>query len=179
MSSVFSRVVLAVTLNATLAQGFSDAQQTAAPAAGGPIKVGSTANDKPQPWTVNCTSNATTGALVCTVSQLLIAQDSQRLVGATIFRPAPAAGAVMRLSLPHGILLQKGIDLGIDDAAPVNHPIVIADQNGSYSDVPLDGGMLIKLQAGNFLHVGVTAGSGEKVEFQLSLKSFTAAFAKL
>jgi invasion protein IalB len=149
-------------------------------AVGQPIKVGTTANDNPQPWTVNCTSQPTTGELVCSMTQVLIAQNtSQRVVGASVFRPQPSAAAVMRLSLPHGILLQKGADVWIDESAPTNHPIIIADQNGSYSDVELGGTMLVALQGGDFLHIGVTAGTGERVEFQLSLKGFTAAFAKL
>jgi invasion protein IalB len=85
----------------------------------------------------------------------------------------------MRLSLPHGILLQKGVDVWVDSGAPTNHPITIADQNGSYADVDLGADMLTRLQGGGALHLGVSAGSGERVEFSLSLKGFTAAFAKL
>jgi invasion protein IalB len=150
------------------------------PAAGGPIQVGTTSNDNPQPWTVNCTSNAQTGDLVCTMSQVLIAsQSNQRLVGASVYRPQPSAAAIMRLSLPHGILLQKGVDVWVDAGKPTNFPIIIADQNGSYADVELGANMLVSLQGGGVLHVGVSAGSGERVEFSLSLKGFTAAFAKL
>ena len=81
----------------------------------------------------------------------------------------------MRVSLPHGILLQNGVDVWIDDAAPAKSPIVIADQNGSYADVELSANLLVALQGGSFLHFGVSAGNGERVEFTLSLKGFTAA----
>ncbi len=170
---------------ATVREATVQAQEAApaaqpAPAQGGPIQVGSTANDNPQPWTVNCTSQAQTGELVCTMSQVLIAQETQqRLVGASVFRPQPSAAAVMRISLPHGIQLQKGVDYWVDNNAPTNTPIVIADQNGSYADLELTANLLVTLQGGSFLHLGVTAGSSERVEFTLSLKGFTAAFAKL
>jgi invasion protein IalB len=150
------------------------------PATGGPIQVGTTDNTNPQPWTVNCSSQPQTGELACSMAQVLIAQESnQRLVGASVFRPEPSDAAVMRFSLPHGILLQKGVDVWVDDAKPTSVPIIIADQNGSYADLPLDATRLTALQGGTFLHLGVSAGSGERVEFTLSLKGFTAAFAKL
>lgn len=154
--------------------------QEAAPAAQTPVKVGSTEGaDAPLPWTVSCSSNPQSGELSCSMTQVLVAQDTQqRLIGATVFRNA-AGAAVMRFSLPHGVLLQKGVNVGVDDKAASTIPIVIADQNGSYADLEISPELLQGLQAGSALHLGVTAGTGEAVDFALSLKGFTAAFAKL
>lgn len=143
------------------------------------VKIGPT-GDNPQPWIVNCTSQTAGGDLSCVMTQVLVAQQSnQRIVGATVFRPSENGAAVMRLNLPHGILLQKGVDVWVDLATPVNYPITIADQNGSYSSIELTGPMLVGLQGGAFLNVAVTAANGDRVQFQLSLKGFTNAFAKL
>ena len=76
-------------------------------------------------------------------------------------------------------LLQKGVDVWIDLATPINYPITIADQNGSYASIELTGPMIVSLQGGAFLNVAVTAANGDRVQFQLSLKGFTNAFAKL
>ena len=176
---VFAALWSAIVLAASTA-ALSSAARAQDAVTAGPIQLGSTSNDNPQPWTVNCTSQAQTGELVCTMTQVLIAADTQqRLVGASVFRPQPSAAAVMRISLPHGILLQQGVDIWIDDAQPAKAPIVIADENGSYADVELGSDMLTRLQGGSFLRLGVSAGNGERVEFSLSLKGFTAAFAKL
>jgi invasion protein IalB len=151
-----------------------------APAPGEPIRVGTPDNDNPQPWTVNCTSQGVNADLVCTMNQVLVQGDTgQRLVGASVFRPDASGAAVMRINLPHGIRLPDGADVWVDANASTKHVIGIADQNGSYADVPLDGNMLVILQGGNVLQVGVTTGAGERIEFQLSLRGFTAAFAKL
>jgi invasion protein IalB len=158
------------------------AQETtpAAPVPGEPIKVGTPNNDNPQPWTVNCTSQGVNADLVCTMNQVLVqGETGQRLVGASVFRPDASGAAVMRINLPHGIRLPEGVDVWVDANPSTKHVIVIADQNGSYADVPLDGNMLVTLQGGNVLQIGVTTGAGERIEFQLSLKGFTAAFAKL
>lgn len=144
-----------------------------------PIQV-APPGDNPQPWTVNCTSQGVNADLVCTMTQVLVqSQTNQRLVGATVFRPDPSGGAVMRINLPHGIKLPEGVDVWIDGRAPTKYVIGIADQNGSYADVPLDGDLLVALQGGNQLHLGIITGAGERIDFALSLKGFTAAFAKL
>lgn len=154
-------------------------EATPAPATG-PIKVGTNNNDNPQPWTVNCTSQGVNADLVCTMQQVLVQGDTgQRLVGASVFRPDASGAAVMRINLPHGIRLPDGVDVWVDTNPSTKYVITIADQNGSYADVPLDGNMLVSLQGGNVLQLGVTTGAGERIEFQLSLKGFTAAFAKL
>ena len=160
--------------------GLSAATAQETPATPAPIKVGPPNNDNPQPWTVNCTSQGVNADLVCNMTQVLVQADTNaRLVGTTVFRPDTSGAAVMRINLPHGIRLPDGVDVWIDDKAATKHVIGIADQNGSYSDVPLDGNMLVSLQAGNFLRLGVLTGAGERIEFELSLKGFTAAFAKL
>jgi invasion protein IalB len=86
---------------------------------------------------------------------------------------------VMRLSLPHGISLPDGVDVSINDDKPVNHVISVADQNGSYSQFELGANMIVGLQSGAILNIGVKAANGNPVQFQLSLKGFGAAFAKI
>ena len=133
-----------------------------------------------QPWTVNCTSQGDAAVLTCAMSQVLLAkQTGQRVVGATVFRPKPDAAAVMRVSLPHGVLLPEGVDVGIDDTAPAKHVISIADQNGSYSQFELGGSMIGDLQGGTSLSIGVSTGDGKRIVFKLSLQGFGAAFAKI
>jgi len=145
-----------------------------------PITIGPATDANTLPWSVNCVSQPASGELVCNMAQQLIANDTgQRMLAASVFRPAPSASAVMRLSLPHGILLQQGVDVWVDDAAPTKHPIVIADQNGSYAEIELGADMLVALQGGSILRAGVSTGNGERVLFQLSLRGFTAAFANL
>jgi invasion protein IalB len=162
-----------------LAASPASAQQ-AAPAPGQPIVIGTPNSDNPQAWTVNCTSQGTNADLVCTMTQVLVQSDTnQRLVGASIFRPDASGAATLRLNLPHGIVLPDGVDVWVDDKPPTKVVIGMADQNGSYADLQLDGPTLQTLQAGNVLHLGVTTVAKERIEFQLSLRGFTAAFAKL
>jgi invasion protein IalB len=144
------------------------------------VKIAPSDAANSQPWVVNCTTRTPAGELSCAMTQVLISQQSnQRIVGATVFRSSESGPADLRLNLPHGILLQKGVDVWVDLAAPVTYPITIADQNGSYATIELTGPMIVSLQGGAFLNVAVTAANGDRVQFQLSLKGFTNAFAKL
>jgi invasion protein IalB len=159
------------------------AAQTAAPT--GPRQPGEAQAEAPaeaapaQSWTVNCSSQGTGGDLVCAMSQTLIAKNTgQRVVSAAVFR-SPQGGYAMRFSLPHGIMLPAGIEVWIDEGQRSKHEIATADQNGSYSTMPVNDATAGALRAGQILNLLVKAASGDEIIFQLSLKGFTQAFAKL
>lgn len=176
MKRVYRALLTAVVVLGMGSPSGVQAQETA-PA---PKVLGDPTGGVPFPWMVSCNSQPQTGNLVCMMSlQMVDGRSGQRIVSAAIVRPKPEEPAVLRLSLPHGVLLQKGVDVWVDTSPAVNYPITIADQNGSYADVKLDGNFIVVLQAGGVLHVAVTAASEERIEFQLSLKGFTAAFARI
>jgi invasion protein IalB len=115
----------------------------------------------------------------CAMSQTLIAKNTgQRVVSAAVFR-SPQGGYAMRFSLPHGIMLPAGIEVWIDEGQRSKHEIATADQNGSYSTMPVNDATAGALRAGQILNLLVKAASGDEIIFQLSLKGFTQAFAKL
>ncbi len=178
-SFVLRSALMAAAIAITSATPLAVQGQEPAPPTG-PVRIGAGAADQnPMPWTVNCSSQGPAADLVCNMSQVLIAQETgQRIVGATVFRQ-PGGAAVMRLNLPHGLMLQSGVDTWVDTGAVTNRPIVTADQNGSYADIELSGQVAQALQAGGALNLGVTTISGERIEFAFSLRGFTAAFAKL
>jgi invasion protein IalB len=110
---------------------------------------------------------------------LFVKSTSQRAIGVTIFRPDPKGSAMMRISLPHGILLPDGVSMWVDSGQPTSHVIAIADQNGSYSTFELDGTLILMLKAGHVLNLGVKLPNGQSIDFQLSLKGFSTAFDKV
>ena len=133
-----------------------------------------------QPWAVNCTSSGDASVLSCVMSQVLLAkQTGQRVGGVSLFRPQPGAAAEMRVSLPHGISLPDGVDVGIDDGQQTKHVIAVADQNGSYSQFNVGADLIAALEGGTSLVIGVNAADGKRIVFRLSLKGFIVAFAKI
>jgi len=147
----------------------SGAQDAAAPAP---------AATPAQGWAVNCSAPAGQADLVCTLTQTLVVKDSgQRVLTAVLMRRD--GKYLLNLGLPHGLNLPKGVDLWIDDAKRTNHPILTADQKGSYATVTLDDGWLAALKKGRLLNVGVFAFNGNEIILQLTLDGFTAGLARL
>lgn len=135
----------------------------------------------PQPWSIACSGRGNSAELACTASQTLVAKNTgQRALAVSISRNTQAAGGYLaRVSLPHGVSLPDGIELGIDQAQRTKHVIAVADQNGSYAVVPLDEARINAMKRGSILNVRVKGTTGDEVILQLSLAGFTAALAKL
>ena len=176
-----SVILVALTLSgAFIANVAARADDTAPAAPAAPPVVVAGDDTIAQPWTVNCTSGGNSDALTCSMTQVLLArQTGQRVVGASLFRPQPGAAAVMRVSLPHGISLPDGVDVGIDDGEPTKQVIAVADQNGSYSQFKVGADLIAALEGGTNLTIGVNAADGKRIVFRLSLKGFVVAFAKI
>jgi len=168
-------VVAAACVGATAMAMSVQAQTEAKPA----VPAEAPAPASPQPWTITCNGQGPAGALVCAMSQGLIAKNSgQRVLSVTISKN-PSGGYVAGFSLPHGLLLSEGVQVWVDDGARTKHTITTADQNGSYAPMPLEAAMLATMKKGTILNVLVKAVSGDEVIFQLSLNGFTAALDKI
>lgn len=131
-----------------------------------------------QTWTLNCSGAAGQGELACTLSQVLIVRDSgQRVLTAVVAKRD--GKMVLNLGLPHGLNLPKGVDVWIDEAARENHPIITADQKGSYAIIALDDKLVAALKKGKLLNVAVTGFTGNEIILQLALNGFSAGFSRL
>jgi len=132
----------------------------------------------PKGWTLNCSASPGQADLACTLTQTLVVKDSgQRVLTAVVMHRE--GKYLLNLGLPHGLNLTKGVDLWIDDGARANHPIVTADQKGSYATVTLDPAQLAAFKKGHLLNVGVVAFNGNEIILQLTLDGFSAGLARL
>lgn len=136
------------------------------------------ANPTPR-WLVNCSNQANPDVLACNMTQSIIrAQTRQRIVTANIFRNDQDE-LTLRLALPHGLDLTKGVSLAIDDGTPAQHPIITADANGSYARIPLGDDLITAMKAGNTAILGVSNIGGNNINLEISLNGFSASFALL
>jgi invasion protein IalB len=133
----------------------------------------------PQPWSINCNGQGPAGALVCVMTQGLIAKNTGQRVLSVAIAKTPAGAYSATLSLPHGLNLPEGVQVWIDEGQRAKHAITTADQNGSYAIVPLDQAMIGSMKKGTILNVLVKSASGDEVTFQLSLNGFTAALERV
>lgn len=138
------------------------------------------ANANPGPmWLVNCSNQANQNALACAMSQTIFeSQSRQRIVTANIFQTEPGRFA-MRLLLPHGLDLTKGVTLAVDNGATGQHGINTADSNGSYALIPLNNELIEAMKAGNVANVGISNMNGNSLRIEMSLDGFSSSFALL
>lgn len=138
------------------------------------------ANIKQQPWSVSCAARDDEEQLHCSMVQALHDRSSgQRIFSLSIISQPDSDEKLLRLQLPHGIILPNGVEVKIDDNQPVNLPINWGDQNGSYSEFDLNKEWLNAMRSGNLMKLTVIARNKQRVELQLSLKGFTKAFQKI
>lgn len=164
----------AVFLAAAAGSGSALAQDEAAPSA--PAEAA-----RPQaPWVVECSNRSTGDAMVCQMSQLLVAKkNGQRVLSAAITRKPDGKSVQLTLGLPHGLSLPAGVQLFIDNAERMTFPIDTADQNGSYATIDLTPKLLASLKKGTLLNVAVKAKGGNELILQLSLTGFGTALERL
>ena len=105
-------------------------------------------------------------------------QSRQRILSASIFQNEQGIHS-MRLALPHGLDLTKGVSLAIDNGVPTQHTINTADANGSYARIPLNNDMIDAMKAGNSAVMGVSSIKGDNINIELSLSGFSSSFALL
>ena len=135
----------------------------------------------PQPWVVECSSrNSPDGRLICQMSQTIVSRENgQRVMAATINKPARDGNPLLLLALPHGISLPSGVNLWVDDAKREQFPILTADQDGSYASVELSSERLAAMRRGKQLNVAIKAASGAELVLQFSLAGFSSAAGNL
>jgi invasion protein IalB len=146
--------------------------QAAAPATAAPQNIEMPA----QGWTVNCGNTAT--GLTCAATQsIIVAQTRQLLVAATVTKAA--AGHIMAVHLPHGILLPAGASVQIDAEPAQTLVIETCDSRGCYANMPLPEKTVASMRTGTALNVTFQNVGKSNVKVQLPLGGFAEAIKKL
>lgn len=132
-----------------------------------------------QPWSVVCGAASGSEFLICRMTQEVLTRvGRQRLIAVSVNNTA--SGEIgMRISLPHGVDLTKGVEVSVDNGVAKQLVIGTADAAGAYSGTTVDAELLQSLKKGKALKVAFTAANGQRIETSVSLNGFTAAFAKL
>jgi invasion protein IalB len=121
-------------------------------------------------WRLNCPP-AAAKASACTLTQDLV----QNGTGNTMIHiEFGLAGGEKRLAVivPHGVLLQPGLGLGIGSAPLRVLKYETCDQVGCVVVLPLDDEILDALEDADDGRIVIVAGNGEQASFPYSLRGF-------
>lgn len=133
-------------------------------------------------WDVSCKPDAAGVRMACVMSQALtLADTSRRLLRVEIVPPKTIGNdnALIKLSLPHGTLLQPGAEIRVDDGQSFRVPFQVSDADGVYTTQPLGSDLIATMKRGSKLFVSATFSDGKKREIPASLAGFSLAYAKI
>jgi len=133
-------------------------------------------------WDVSCKPDAAGLRMACVMSQsLTLADTSRRLLRVEIVPPKTIGNdnALIKLSLPHGTLLQPGAEIRVDDGQSFRVPFQVSDADGVYTTQPLGSDLIATMKRGAKLFVSATFSDGKKREIPASLAGFSLAYAKI
>jgi invasion protein IalB len=138
-----------------------------------------TLNETHGDWTVTCTTPE--GTVRCAVSQVQInRQNRQRVLSVELTATNGGAAASGTLVMPFGLALDQGAVLSIDDSEflpPLRFSTCLSA--GCVVPMTFNADAVTAMRAGTALEVKAAAnGSGQEVNFSISLSGFTSALAR-
>lgn len=128
---------------------------------------------QPAKWVVRCSNVADANRLACRMSQSLV--DGRTRARVLTVSVVPGAAPRMRIALPHGTNLLKGVTLSVDGGQGRTVAISTADANGAYAVVPVDAPLLASLRAGRAMRVAFASSAGRDIALDVDLSGFSAA----
>ena len=127
-------------------------------------------------WIVRCSNAADPARLACQLSQSLVdARTRARVLTVSVVPAATGDELRMRVGLPHGADLPKGVALSVDGGVPQSVAIATADANGSYADLVIGTELLASLRAGRVMKVSFASSGGQDIALDVDLTGFSAA----
>ena len=175
-------LVLAVTASTAGAQSVDD------------LSLGQTISTEPQPgqtyvkdvhgdWEVRCTKAPEGQSDRCTLYQLLRQADGNPISEISLFSLPPGQQAVAGATIitPLESLLQKGLQMRVDDGETKIYPFSFCNRVGCHARVGLTAIELAGLERGSeaFLIISALAKPEQPIEISVSLSGFTAAYDSL
>lgn len=133
-------------------------------------------------WDVSCKPDIAGTRMACVMSQTLtLADTSRRLLRVEIVPPKTIGNdnALIKLSLPHGTLLQPGAEIRVDGGQTFRVPFQVSDADGIYTTQPLGNDLIASMKGGSKLFVSVMFSDGKKREIPASLAGFSLAYSKI
>ena len=146
-------------------------------------KAGTTAKLVSSSWTVGCRPVGQKQELLCEASQTITMAKTRQTLMAVYVTPWKQDGKpdsfILRFQLPHGLNLPAGVQIKIDDKPAPSPEIQTSNQIGVFAKTDLTKPLLASLKKGSTMNVAFSAMNGNKLAIPVTLKGFSAVFAKL
>jgi invasion protein IalB len=153
-------------------------QQNAAPAAA-PAPAPTVLALKPaQPeWTKVCGANPANNAELCYTTRDFASDKGQSILAVAVYdAKALPAQKLIRLVVPHGLLVPPGLRVSVDHGPPVAGHYAMCLPNGCFAEAVTDNAFVEQLKTATNLNVSVRDQTGREVTFAAPLDGFAKCF---
>lgn len=130
-------------------------------------------------WSVECVQDPQAGRLCRMVQSVKDPKSGNPLMDVVVAKPPNQSGVILSLRAPLGVWLRPGLTFGIDGgkAGQVNFEFCL--KSGCLAQVQLTGGKVNAMKRGSKAVVGMQNIRRQKLNLNVSLRGFTAAFGQL
>lgn len=127
-------------------------------------------------WTLGCQPDSTNKQMMCELSKAITNVGSQQLLARISIGGNPQQ---MLLQLPHGLALNTGIRLQIDDEKPRQVELHTSNHKGLFAKTMMSAALSKEMSKGKDMKVIVSAINGGEIIIPVSLEGFGISIKKL
>jgi invasion protein IalB len=128
-------------------------------------------------WTKVCGQNPADRTEICYTTRDFASEKGQQLLAVAVYEAKGAqAQRFVRFVVPHGLLVQPGLRVAVDQGEPVMGRYAICLPNGCFAESMIDEAFVEHLKAGTNLNVSVREQTGRTMTFATPLDSFAKGF---
>lgn len=130
-------------------------------------------------WTVECVQNPQAGRLCRMVQNVKDPKNGNPLMEVVVAKPPKQRSAILSLRAPLGVWLRPGLSFSVDGGNADKVDFEFCLKGGCLAQVQLSQGKVNAMKRGSKAIVGMQTIRRQKLNLNVSLRGFTAAYGKL
>ena len=130
-------------------------------------------------WTVECVQNPQAGRLCRMVQNIKDPKNGNLLMEVVVAKPPNQPNAILSLRAPLGVWLRPGLSFSVDGGKSDRVNFEFCLKGGCLAQVQLAAGRVNAMKRGSKAIVGMQNIRRKKLNLNVSLRGFTAAYGKL
>jgi invasion protein IalB len=130
-------------------------------------------------WSVECVQNPQAGRLCRMVQNVKDPKNGNPLMEVVVAKPPNQSGVILSLRAPLGVWLRPGLTFGIDGGKADSVNFEFCLKGGCLAQIQLSAGKVNAMKRGSKAVIGMQNIRRQKLNLNVSLRGFTAAYGKL
>lgn len=130
-------------------------------------------------WSVECLQNPQAGRLCRMVQNVKDPKNGNPLMEVVVAKPPNQSSVILSLRAPLGVWLRPGLTFGVDGGKADRVNFEFCLKGGCLAQIQLSAGKVNSMKRGSKAVIGMQNIRRQKLNLNVSLRGFTAAYGKL